>query len=187
MLCSILNYSSYTATFPCLGNVLHITSGINSFFFYKYIYICKSPYFIENGHFSPIYLFYYRSVSELQQVICLCLLAFVFRDTEQLRAAESKLMRWQHAYLPLFSTVSETPLGVSAPWAALNTQQGLQPLPQSLIIFLTFFFLVPWRRLFAPYVGDQGNAWRAAEGWAMSQLRDYESSLTGRPKWMSLL
>lgn len=140
MLCSILNYSSYTATFPCLGNVLHITSGINSFFFYKYIYICKSPYFIENGHFSPIYLFYYRSVSELQQIICLCLLAFVFRDTEQLRAAESKLMRWQHAYLPLFSTVSETPLGASAPWAALNTQQGLQPLPQSLIIFLTFFF-----------------------------------------------
>lgn len=68
----------------------------------------------------------------------LLLLAFVFRDTEQLCAAESKLICWQHAYLPLFSTVSVTQLGVCVPWAALNTQQGLQPLPQSLIIFLSF-------------------------------------------------
>lgn len=48
-------------------------------------------------------------------------------------------MCWQSAYLPLFSTVSVTQLGVCVSRAALNTQQGLQPLPQSLIIFLAGF------------------------------------------------
>ena len=93
-------------------------------------------------------------ISVLATTDHLPLLAFVFGDTEQLCAAESKLKCWQCAYLPLFSTVSVTQLGVCVPWAALNTQQGLQPLPQSLIILLTFVGAL--KKAFCPLCG---RAW----------------------------
>lgn len=109
---------------------------------------------------------------------CLCVLAFVFRDVEQLCAAESKLMCRQRVYLPLFSTFSITQLGVCVPWAALNTQQGLT---SEFDYFTDFFWCLEEGSL--PFLWkSKENAWSAAEGWAMSQLRGYESRLKGRPK-----
>ena len=80
-------------------------------------------------------------------------------------------MCWQHTYLPLFCTVSVTQLGLCEPWAALNTQQGLQPLLQSLFIFLIFFGCLEEEYLHFMWE-SKWNAWSSAEGWAMSQLRD---------------
>lgn len=77
---------------------------------------------------------------------------------------------------------SVTQLDVFVPWAALNTQQVHQPFPQSLIIFLTFLGGLEEGSL--PFMWESmGNTGSVAKEWAMSQLRDYESRLTGRPTW----